>query len=111
MYLYVPVQKYYGGLTRQAKVAVPFRVRPSLRGRLHLISEYIKTQPWGGPGGREEVTSVPISEEEGTSTHHLSTMPELPLPPLSLRMPCPEGIRQRRPRRERVCGRQLNTVV
>ena len=40
---------------------------------------------------------MPISEEEGTSTHHLSTMPELPLPPLSLRMPCPEGIRQRRP--------------
>ena len=46
-----------------------------------------------------------ICEEEGTSMHHLSTMPELLQPPLSLRVPCPEGIRQRRPRRERVCGR------
>ena len=46
-----------------------------------------------------------ICKEEGTSMHHLSTMPELLQPPLSLRMPCPEGIRQRRPRRERVCGR------
>ena len=54
---------------------------------------------------------MPISEEEGTSTHHLSAMPQAPLPPLSLRMPCPEGIRQRRPRRERVCGRQLDTAV
>ena len=33
--------------------------------------------------------------------HHLSTTPRLLQPPLSLRMPCPEGIRQRRPWREK----------
>ena len=86
----------------QAKVAVPFRGRPSLRGRLHIISDSSYTHPRVGTGGREEDTSVPISREEVTSRHHLSAMPDPLQPPLSLRMPCPEGIRQRRPRRERV---------
>jgi len=65
--------------------------------------------PRVGTGGREEDTSVPISREEVTSRHHLSTMPQPLQPPLSLRMPCPEGIRQRRPRRERVCD-DLSTL-
>ena len=52
---------------------------------------------------------MPISREEVTSRHHLSTMPQPLQPPLSLRMPCPEGIRQRRPRRERVCD-DLSTI-
>ena len=54
---------------------------------------------------------MPISKEEGTSMHHLSTMPDPLQPPLSLRMPCPEGIRQRRPRRERVCDEPQYALV
>ena len=65
--------------------------------------------PRVGTGGREEDTSVPISREEVTSRHHLSAMPDPLQPPLSLRTPCPEGIRQRRPRRERVCD-DLSTI-
>ena len=67
----------------QAKVAVPFRGRPSLRGRLHRISESSCTHRRVGTGGREEDTSVPISKEEVTSTHHLSAMPDPLQPPLS----------------------------
>ena len=93
----------------QAKVAVPFRGRPSLRGRLHHISESSCAHPRVGTGGREEDTSVPISKEEVPSINHLSAMPDPLQPPLSLRMPCPEGIRQRRPRRERVCD-DLSTI-
>ena len=93
----------------QAKVAVHFRGRPSLKGRLHHISESSCVHPRVGSSGREEDTSVPISREEVTSRHHLSAMPDPLQPPLSLRMPCPEGIRQRRPRRERVCD-DLSTI-
>jgi len=60
----------------QAKVAVPFRGWPALRGRLHHISESSCAHPRVGTGGREEDTSVPISKEEATSTHHLSAMPD-----------------------------------
>ena len=80
-----------------AKVAVPVRGRPSLKGRLHHISASSCAHPRVGTSGREEATSVPINKEEVTSTHHLSAMPDPLQPPLSLRMPCPEGIRQRRP--------------
>ena len=40
---------------------------------------------------------MPMIKEEATSTHHLSAMPVPLHPPLSLRTPCPEGIRQRPP--------------
>ena len=100
----MPVQKY-GGANHLWLGSGPLLGPAVAQGRLHHISEIINTQPLGGPSGREEDTSMPISKEEVTSMHHLSTMPRLLQPPLSLRVPCPEGIRQRRPRRERVCGR------
>ena len=97
-------------LCRNTRGANPRRLRsrsPFGAGRrsggAFIAALFHQSPALGGPGSREEGTSVLICKEEGTSMHHLSTMPELLQPPLSLRVPCPEGIRQRRPRRERVC--------
>ena len=92
-----------GGLTpRRLRSRSPFGAGRRSKGAF-IASVFHQSPALGGPGSREEGTSVLICKEEGTSMHHLSTMPELLQPPLSLRVPCPEGIRQRRPRRERVC--------
>ena len=79
--------------------------------RQHIINESSHAHRRVGTSGKEQTTSTPISKQEGTSKHHLSTMPRLLQPPLSLRMPCFEGIRQRRPRRERICGRPQYAMV
>ena len=57
-----PVQKYYGGLTRQAKVAVPFRVRPSLRGRRHLINDSSKPSPGEGQAAERRLPQCPSAK-------------------------------------------------
>ncbi len=105
------MQKYGGGGGHPPtnKGGVPLLGPAGARGRLHHSSESSCAHPGVGTGDREENTSVPISREEVTSRHHLSAMPDPLQPPLSLRMPCPEGIRQRRPRRERACD-DLSTI-
>ena len=69
----------------QAKVAVPFRGRPSLRGRFHHISESSCAHPRVGTGGREDDTSVPISKEEVTCYPYACHAPR------GLRRGAPEG--------------------
>ena len=63
MYQYMClVQKYYGGLTRQAKVAVPFRVRPSLRWRHHLINDSSKPSPGKGQAAERRLPQCPSAK-------------------------------------------------